>query len=96
MNRYRMQFAPQVWKPSLRPTLVRCLRSFRVRHQQRALQLDDVTVHGSERLRQALDEGCGVMLMPNHPNHADPFTIYMAGDAADTPFHISKRTRFPS
>ena len=88
MNRYRMQFAPQVWKPSLRPTLVRCLRSFRVRHQQRALQLDDVTVHGSERLRQALDEGCGVMLMPNHPNHADPFTIYMAGDAADTPFHI--------
>jgi hypothetical protein len=31
MNRYRMRFAPQVWTPSLSPTLVKWLRPFRER-----------------------------------------------------------------
>ena len=88
MNRYRMQFAPQVWKPNLNPTLVRWLRGFRIRHQQRSQRLLEVTVDGAEHLRQALADNCGVLMMPNHPNHADPFTIYMAGEAAGTPIYI--------
>jgi len=88
MNRYRMQFAPQVWKPSLNPTLVSWLRGLRVRHQQRTQRLTEVVVHGAEHLRAAVADNSGVLLMPNHASHADPFTIYMAGDAAGTPLHI--------
>lgn len=88
MNRYRMQFAPQVWKPNINPTLVRWLRAFRIRHQQRTQRLTEVLVHGADQLRAAVAGNCGVLLTPNHPSHADPFTIYMAGDAAGTPLHI--------
>lgn len=88
MNRYRMQFAPQVWKPNINPLLVRWLRAFRVRHQQRTQRLTDVLIHGADHLRDAVANNYGVLLMPNHPSHADPFTIYMAGDAAGTPLHI--------
>lgn len=88
MNRYRMQFAPRVWKPNLNPTLVNWMRAFRVRHQQRTQRLAKVEIQGVENLRSAVEENCGVLLMPNHPSHADPFTIYMAGDAAGTPLHV--------
>lgn len=88
MNRYRMQFAPHVWKPNIKPSLVRWLQPFRVRHQRRTQQLMDVTFRGDEVVRQLLADGAGVMLMPNHSSHADPFTIYTAGDHVGTPLHI--------
>lgn len=88
MNRYRMQFAPQVWKPNLRPSIVSWLQGLRIRHQRRNQRLTEVSVEGAEQIRDALANDCGVLLMPNHPNHADPFTIYMAGEAAGTALYI--------
>ncbi|XZE52772.1 lysophospholipid acyltransferase family protein [Planctomycetaceae bacterium SH139] len=88
MNRYHMQFAPAVWKPCLRPRVVRWLRPLRLRHQYRAQQLVGIDLQGTDAVRQALRDGCGVMIMPNHPSHADPFSIYMAGDELQTPLHV--------
>lgn len=88
MNRYRMRFAPQVWTPALSPMLVNWLRPFRVKQQIRDVNLAKVDVTGQQHVRDRLDAGCGVMIMPNHPSHADPFAIYAAADAVGTPLHI--------
>lgn len=88
MNRYRMRFAPQAWKPKLNPWLVQRLRPLRMRTQRRSQRVLDVQTTGEEKVQRALEEGCGVMIMPNHASHADPFTIYAAADAVGTPIHV--------
>ncbi len=88
MNRYRMRFAPQVWTPQLSPTLVKWLRSLRVRQQHRVVRISDIEVTGQDVLREQLDQGHGVMIMPNHSSHADPYVIYSAADEVGTPLHI--------
>lgn len=88
MNRYRMRFAPQIWTPSLSPTLVRWLRPFRQRQQRRVVNIETVKVQGAERVRDALAAGDGLMIMPNHSSHADPYVIYAAADEVGTPIHI--------
>ncbi|TWT50666.1 Acyltransferase [Rubripirellula amarantea] len=88
MNRYRMRFAPQVWKPALSPSLVRWLRSLRVKQQQREVNIATIHVSGQHHVREALDRGDGVMIMPNHASHADPYMIYAAADKIDTPLYI--------
>jgi 1-acyl-sn-glycerol-3-phosphate acyltransferase len=88
MNRYRMRFAPQVWTPSLSPTLVSWLRPFRKRQQQRDVNVPTVDVVGDELVREQLSQGHGVMIMPNHSSHADPYVIYAAADEVGTPLHV--------
>ncbi|MEE2938637.1 MAG: lysophospholipid acyltransferase family protein [Planctomycetota bacterium] len=88
MNRYRMRFAPKVWKPALSPKLVDWLRPLRRKQQIRDVQLDRVDVIGQQFVRDALDSGSGVMIMPNHPSHADPFAIYAAADVIGTKLHV--------
>jgi len=88
MNRYRMRFAPQVWTPSLSPTLVKWLRPFRVRQQQREVKITEIETIGQEIVRGQLDQGHGVMIMPNHSSHADPYVIYAAADAVGTALHV--------
>ena len=43
-------------------------------------RLLDVEVKGIEHVRQSLNDGCGILIAPNHPSHADPFTYYEAMD----------------
>ncbi|MGB0599913.1 MAG: lysophospholipid acyltransferase family protein [Rubripirellula sp.] len=88
MNRYRMRFAPKVWTPALSPRLVDWLRPLRRKQQIRDVQLDQVDVIGQQFVRDALDAGSGVMIMPNHPSHADPFAIYAAADVIGTKLHV--------
>ena len=88
MNRYRMRFAPQVWTPKLSPTLVNWLRPLRRRQQVREVRIASVKVFGQNHVRQALDQGHGVMIMPNHSSHADPYVIYSAADQVGTPLHV--------
>src|SRR6056297_2775055 len=88
MNRYRMQFAPQVWKPALSPTLVSWLRGLRSRQCEREVRIASIDVRGDQRVREQLDAGCGVMIMPNHCSHADPYVIYAAGDKIGTPLYL--------
>ena len=88
MNRYRMRFAPQAWKPKLNPWIVRYLRPMRQRKQRRDIRIDHVDVSGAEIVQTQLDQGKGVMIMPNHSSHADPYVIYAAADAVGTPLHV--------
>jgi 1-acyl-sn-glycerol-3-phosphate acyltransferase len=55
--------------------------------QRRRDGLADVQVHGLEHLRQAVDQGCGVLVTPNHATHADPFVLLAAGDRLGRPFY---------
>ena len=88
MNRYRMRFAPQAWTPKLNPTLVNWLRPLRRRQQLREVRIESVQVLGQHHVRDALDQGHGVMIMPNHSSHADPFVIYSAADEVGTALHV--------
>jgi len=88
MNRYQMLFAPQVWKPKVNPALVRYLRPFRVRQQKRQIRISDVKVHDSDIVRDRLERGEGIMIMPNHSSHADPYVIYSAADQIGTALHV--------
>ena len=88
MNRYRMRFAPQVWSPALSPTLVNWLRPFREKQRHRDVRVPDVEVKGHDFVRDPMAQGHGVMIMPNHSSHADPYVIYAAADQLGTPLHV--------
>jgi len=88
MNRYRMRFAPQVWTPSLSPTLVNWLRPFRERKRHRDVNVCDVDIRGDQIVRGHLDQGDGVLIMPNHPSHADPHVIYAGADKIGTALYV--------
>ncbi len=88
MNRYRMQFAPRVWKPKLSPALVRLLGPWRVRNQQRTQRLMEVEVVGGAKARAVIDGNVGTIILPNHSSHADPYAIYAAADQLGSPLYI--------
>ncbi len=88
MNRYRMRFAPHVWTPALSPWFVSMMRPLRLRQQRRDVRVHQVNVQGADIVSQHLRRGDGVMIMPNHSSHADPYVIYSAADALDTAIHI--------
>ncbi|TWU60058.1 Acyltransferase [Rubripirellula tenax] len=88
MNRYRMRFAPQVWTPSLSPTLVNWLRTLRHRQCDREVKISSIDIIGDSHVRGHLDAGHGVMIMPNHSSHADPYVIYAAADRIGTALYL--------
>ena len=88
MNRYTMLFAPQAWKPNVSPALVKFLRPFRDRQRKRAIQISDIQVEGAGIVQERLNNGEGVMIMPNHSSHADPYVIYSAADQVGTALHV--------
>jgi 1-acyl-sn-glycerol-3-phosphate acyltransferase len=88
MNRYRLQAAPAWWSPKLRPRMIRLLQGFRRRKQIRDEQLMEIDVRGADGVSQLLREGHGVMITPNHPTHADAYSIYAAADAIGTAFYL--------
>ena len=88
MNRYTMLFAPQVWKPNVSPRLVKFLRPLRDRQRKRLIQIPTVSVQGASIAQERLDSGEGVMIMPNHSSHADPYVIYSAADQIGTALHV--------
>lgn len=51
-------------------------------------RLLEIEVNGLEHLRQVLDEGCGVLITPNHSSHADCFSIYDVADRLGMPFYV--------
>ena len=52
------------------------------------LSISTVEVVGAEAVRDQLDQGHGVMIMPNHSSHADPYVIYAAADEVGTALHV--------
>jgi len=88
MNRYRMQSATDRWEPKLNPVLIRLLRSVRLRKQRNEQRLLRVDVEGTSAVRELLDSGNAVLITPNHPTHADAYSIYAAAEAIGVPFYL--------
>ena len=87
MNRYPLQPHPKRWNARLSPWIVRTLRPFRLRKQRVEQRLETVHVHGIEVVRDALASNEGVLITPNHPAHADAYSMNAAADAVGTPFY---------
>ncbi len=50
--------------------------------------LAEVEVRGIEHVQDAMAEGYGVLITPNHPTHADPFVLVEASERLGTPFYF--------
>ncbi len=88
MNPYRLAPPPRWWPPALKPGLVRMLRPLRRRQCVREHKLTHVRVCGAKHVQDALAEGYGVLITPNHPTHADAYTVYEASDHVGMPFYF--------
>ena len=88
MNRYRMQTPTQWWAPKLNASLIRMFKPVRFRKQKREEGLLEVTVSGAQVVRELLDNDHAVMITPNHPTHADAYSIYAAADEIGVPFYL--------
>jgi 1-acyl-sn-glycerol-3-phosphate acyltransferase len=88
MNRTRWQKPPRWWSPKLSPAWLRFWRPLRRRHQLRKQRLLAVKVRGAEHVREALGQGHGVLITPNHASHADCLALYEAADQVGVPFYV--------
>ncbi len=87
MNRQPFQKPPRWWSPKLNPGWVNFWRPFRRREQRRKHRLVDVEVQNIDPVREALSQGMGVLITPNHCSHADCFALYEAADKVGTPIY---------
>ncbi len=88
MNRQPYQKPPKWWSPKLSPGWMRFWRPFRRREQLKKQRLLEVAICGLEHVRQAVAEGKGVLITPNHTSHADCFSIYTAANQLGCPFYV--------
>jgi acyltransferase-like protein len=88
MNRQPYRKPPRWWSPKPSAFWVRFWRTTRRRTQIRKHRLLDIDVRGLEHVRQAMDEGCGVLITPNHASHADCHSIYDVADQLGMPFYV--------
>lgn len=86
MNLQPYDTPPKFWPPKLNPHWFRLLRWRRERDLRRQ-KIRRVELQGLEQLRQVLDDGCGVLLTPNHSFHYDSYCLLRAADAVKTPFY---------
>lgn len=87
MNPYRMAKPPGRWSPQLSPWLTQLTAFFRRRKARQECQLTTIDIQRAEIVRQAVADGQGVLITPNHPTHADAYTLYAAADACGFPFY---------
>lgn len=88
MNRQPFEKPPQWWSPRLSARWIEFWKPVRLRQQHRVQRLVEVEVRGAEHVREALAQGMGVLITPNHSSHADCYATYAAADAIGTPFFI--------
>lgn len=50
-------------------------------------RVEGLTVEGGDRLRDRLGRGDGILVAPNHSDHADPASMYELGVRLGTPFY---------
>jgi len=88
MNRQPFEKPPRWWSPKLSPRWIRFWRPWRKRMQLKKQRLLEIEVRGLDHLRQAIDQGQGVLITPNHSSHADCFAFYEAADRLGCPFYV--------
>lgn len=87
MNPYRMAAPPRRWDSRLSPLVVRLMRPFGRKQRRKDQHLMNIHVQGAEIIREAVAAGQGVMIVSNHPTHADAFSMNEAAALAGTCFH---------
>lgn len=88
MNRQPYCTPPRWWEPKLTPWWVRMSRGYRRRQLQRNQSLKSIEVANGEVVRQAIDDGKGILITPNHSVHYDAPCLYVAMDRFDVPLHF--------
>jgi 1-acyl-sn-glycerol-3-phosphate acyltransferase len=73
------------WRPRLSPFWIRVIRPLRIRRQRRREGLHAVTVEGLEHVQQAVAQGQGILITPNHAGHVDAFIMLAAADQLGLP-----------
>jgi 1-acyl-sn-glycerol-3-phosphate acyltransferase len=67
---------------------MRLWRPYRRFRGMRHHGLSEVEVRGLEHVQEAMADGFGVLITPNHPSHADPFVLVEASERLGTPFYF--------
>lgn len=88
MNRLPPILDSGSWNDSISRLAIGLVRPFRRLLRARRYRIRDVDVRGAEPVRRLLDEGAGLLITPNHCNHADVMLIYDLADRLHCPFHI--------
>src|SRR6516225_2264430 len=88
MNRQPFQTPPKSWSPCLTPWLVRLWGPLRRRTLLRKLRLVLRAVENVAPVRQAIADGAGVLLTPNHSFHYDSYVMMEAARELGRPVHF--------
>lgn len=88
MNRQPFERPPQWWSPKLSPLWIRFWKPFIRREQVRRHHLLKTSCSGLEHVRAAMESGCGILITPNHPGHADCFSLYSAAHELNSAFYV--------
>ncbi|MCH2572213.1 MAG: 1-acyl-sn-glycerol-3-phosphate acyltransferase [Planctomycetes bacterium] len=88
MNPYLMTRPPRRWEAKLSPFLVRLTGWLMRRKAMKECQLEKVEVENAHIVKEALNNGCGVLITPNHPTHADAYSMNAASVAVGHPMYF--------
>lgn len=88
MNRQPFQTPPRWWPPKMTPWLVRLWRPLINRELARRQRIVALDVTGIEHVQQALRDGAGVLITPNHSFHYDSYVLIEAAHRVGVPFHF--------
>lgn len=88
MNHQPYAKPPRAWEPQMTPWFVRAWYPWMRREMYRVAKIADVTVHGDDHVRRALESGAGVMITPNHSFHYDSYVLGHAAHQIGRPFHF--------
>jgi hypothetical protein len=88
MNIQPYEKPPRWWSPKPSPFWISFWRRSRRRIQLHKQRLIEIEIQGLDHVRQLLDDGCGVLITPNHASHADCYSIYEVADRLGIPFYV--------
>lgn len=80
MNRYPIGKPPRWWSPRPSVFWMRLWRWHRRRILRNEQRVTNVTTRGLEHVKRCIAAGQGLLIVANHPTHADWLTIYEALD----------------
>ncbi|MBW8015355.1 MAG: 1-acyl-sn-glycerol-3-phosphate acyltransferase [Planctomycetes bacterium] len=88
MNIYAYQTPPMWWSPKLSVLWVKLFKGMRKFARQEKLKVVDVEIQNIDKLFTVINEGCGVLITPNHSSHADPLVMYKVCDDIKLAFYF--------
>jgi hypothetical protein len=88
MNRQPYCTPPRWWEPRLSPRWVKFTQKYRWKKLRRSQRLMQIDTTGLEHVQQAIADGKGVLITPNHSAHYDSAALYVALDRINQPVYF--------